>query len=264
MRIRRLYYVLIIGLLIESCSIDPIVIAHRGASGYAIENTISSVDLAMKLDADAIEIDVWKTIDDSLIVFHDRDTKRFSNDSLVIPASTYQSLRNLKIHGNDSIPLLRDVLKRLDKTTTLVIEIKCCWEPGDRGNIIPQLKELLKSTGTKQQVALIAFNIDRLITAKKEFPKVPMFWMAYKEEAPQMIVEKLVDARLDGIHINYDLVKAELVEQLHQSGLKCWVWTVNDSWSMYKMIKLGVDGITTNYPDRLLTRINNDRQPEDS
>ncbi|MDA3832794.1 MAG: glycerophosphodiester phosphodiesterase family protein, partial [Spirochaetales bacterium] len=83
--------ILIIPFVLSSCgSYKPEIIAHRGASGIEVQNTIEAVQAAIDLKSDAIEIDIWKTADDSLVVFHDRNTGRLSEDTLEIPESTFQ------------------------------------------------------------------------------------------------------------------------------------------------------------------------------
>ncbi len=241
-------------MLLSGCTQQnvPMIIAHRGASGYATENTLAAVQKAIDLDVDAIEIDIWRTADDSLVVFHDKNTKRLAGDSLVIPQSTYAELRALNLPDDQKIPTIREVLEMLPRNMKIVIELKNCWEPGKAGDNFPELGEILKETGTLKQAVLISFNIEKLKDARPFLPETPLYWLTYRKEPSQDILQKALDAQVDGINVNYGLVSDELVSLARENDLAFYVWTVNEPEMAKKLAReYKVDGITTDFPDKM-------------
>lgn len=229
---------------------SPMIIAHRGASGYETENTLASFQKAFELKADAIELDIWRTTDDSLVVYHDKNTKRLAGDSLVIPQSTYAELRALTLPGNQKIPTLREVLEILPRDVKIVVELKNCWEEGKAGDNFPELAEQLKATGTLNRAILISFNIEKLVDAKQHLPKVPLYYLTYQKEPAETIVNRALEAKVDGININFGLAEEELVNLAREKNLEVLVWTVNKPEMAKELAeKYRLDAITTDFPD---------------
>jgi len=232
------------------------VIAHRGASGYVTENTLAAVKRAVELNADAVEVDIWRTTDDSLVVFHDRNTARLTDDSLVVPESTYKELRGLKLPGETYIPTLRSVLEILPSDTEIFIEIKCCWEEGEAGQVFPMLGELLRETATMEQARLISFNMEKLVDAKEHVPEVPLYWLTSEQQQVSDLVSKVSDAGIDGLDVHHDLISEELMTQARSKDMDVYVWTVNDPERAAELANVyGVNGITTDYPDRIMEAV---------
>ena len=257
MRSAYIFLVILIAMC-SSCKQEPNtkIIAHRGASGYVTENTLPAVKKALDLNADAVEVDIWRTTDDSLIVFHDRNTTRLANDSLVIPESDYKELRKLRLNGGTYIPTLRSVLKILPSDTEIFIEIKCCWEEGEAGQVFPMLGDLLKETGTIEQASLIAFNMESLIEAKEYVQDVPLYWLTSEQQPVSELINKVTDAGISGLNVHHSLVSGELMDQARAQNMDVYVWTVNDTERAAELAgKYGVDGITTDYPDRIMKAV---------
>jgi glycerophosphoryl diester phosphodiesterase len=252
MKTRSIFLSLFLFLIVAGCNQQNrlMVIAHRGASGYETENTLAAIQKAIELKSDAFEVDVWRTIDDSLVVFHDANTQRLAGDSLVISQSTYAQLRALLLPGDQYIPTLREVLELMPGDIKIVIEIKNCWEPGKAGELFPELGELLKETGTLGQAILISFNIEKLKEAKELVPGVPLLWLTYEKQPADTLVNIALKAEVDGINVHHGLVSDELVEAARANDLGFFVWTVNEP-ELAKVLgeKYKVDGITTNFPD---------------
>lgn len=245
---------LIIGIL-SGCQQNPDIkiIAHRGASGYVTENTLPAVKKALDLNADAVEVDIWRTTDDSLIVFHDRNTARLAEDSLVVPESTYKELTKLRLSGGTYISTLRSVLEILPSDTEIFIEIKCCWEEGEAGQVFPMLGELLQETGTMEQASLISFNMEKLVDAKEHVPDVPLYWLTSEQQPVSELVDKVTSAGVDGLDVHHNLISEELMNQARSKNMDVYVWTVNDTERAAELAgKYGVDGITTDYPDKIM------------
>ena len=238
---------------------NQIVIAHRGASGYATENTISSVKLAIEQKAHAVEIDIWRTIDDSIVVFHDRHTKRLTGDSIVVPEASYAQLRALKLPGNEYIPTLREVLSVLPAHTQVFIEIKCCWEQGEAGNVFPYVVDILHETKTTSQATFISFNPDKLEDAKKYLPNNACYWLTGKQLTTQEYIHQLRKSNIEGINVHHSIATLELKNELRQNGFGFFVWIVNDTIKARQLLNdLGIDGITTDFPDKILSELSGD------
>ncbi len=165
-------------LCMHSHAVD--IIAHRGASYDAPENTIASTKLAWEQQADASECDVWLTKDGRIIVCHDDNTKKTAGRDRKLVDQTLAELRELDAGlwkgpqwKGEKLPTLRELLDTVPPGRRLVIEIKCGPE------IMPELARDLKASGRKaDQLAIISFNYDSVREAKKMFPDIPAFYLA--------------------------------------------------------------------------------------
>ncbi|WP_026055329.1 glycerophosphodiester phosphodiesterase [Anaerophaga thermohalophila] len=238
------------------------VIAHRGASGSETENTIEAVEKAVELGSDAIEVDIWRTKDDSLVVFHDRNTARLSVDSLVVPESEYKALRELSIGGNTKIPTLREILEILPSDVRLFIEIKCCWEEGEAGNVFPMLSDLLQGTGKTNQTVIISFNPAKLKEASDYLPKVPLYWLVWEKKPVDELIKTALEYDADGLNVHFNVLSEELMKKAKQNNLEVFVWTVNDEGKVAEIRHKyrGIEGITTDYPDLIKKRLKLNRR----
>ena len=259
MRILRVSLVLMMVMCCLGCQLNKcMVVAHRGASSICDENSLAAVEKAVEIGVDAIEIDVWRTVDDSLVVFHDRNTKRLMGDSLVIPQSKSENLRKLRLPQGGCIPFLGEVLKKIPHHITLFIEIKCCWENGDAGQLFPMLKKQVQKCGKMNQIAMISFNIEKLKESKNQMPHVPCYWLCYEKDKEEQIINKAVEYHLDGIDVNAGIVTPKLMKMARDKGLKVFVWTVDDpQWARKLEVNYGVDGITTNQSELVKRAIRN-------
>ncbi|MGM0530312.1 MAG: glycerophosphodiester phosphodiesterase [Bacteroidota bacterium] len=231
---------------------SPKVIAHRGASGYAIENTLTAVKKAIDLNSDAVEVDIWRTTDDSLVVFHDRTTQRLASDSLVVPEASFEELKGLRLEDGEQIPSLRDVLEILPQDMEIFVEIKCCWEEGDAGNVFPMLSEMLHATGTTDRATIISFNPEKLKDVREYLTDAPLYWLTGKEMAPRKIINKALEVGADGINVHYGILSEQLVDLANESELGVYTWTVNDPEKAEELLsKYNLLGITTDFPDEI-------------
>ena len=242
------------------CDADGVeIIAHRGASADAPENTMSAMKLAWEQGADAIELDLWLSKDGKIVVFHDSDTRRFDGGSNKIAALTWDELQKLDVgswkspkYGGERIPRLEPILAGVPKGRRSVLEIKCGPE------ILPELKRVLEASGrASNELAVITFNYETLKESKKLFPQIEHYYLfGYKKDPktgrfPELepLIAKCIEARADGLDLHYDWpINSEFVERLKRAGLQLIVWTVNDAAIARRMTKAGVAGITTDRP----------------
>jgi len=255
------------------------IIAHRGASHDAPENTLAAVNLGWKRNADAVEVDVFLSKDNRIVAIHDKNTKRTTGHDGLVKEMTWPELRKLEAGGwqdreykGEPIPLLSDILATVPEGKYLVIEIKCGPE------IIQPLAVLLKKAKTPpSKTVIISFSFDVVVAAKKQFPKRSVYYLSgikqnknsgRWEPSVESLVKKARTAGLNGLSLgnmgsqgavsNKPLVDylRHMREETTARDLGFYVWTV-DSPKMGKLLAdLGLDGITTNRPAFLKSQLN--------
>lgn len=234
------------------------IIAHRGDSWHAPENTMASVTSAWAKNTDAVEIDVYLTKDNRVVALHDRTTGRTGDIELHVNESTSEELRRVDVgswkdeaFAGEPIPLLEDIVASIPRGKRLFIEIKGTAET------VPYISEIVEASGTRDQVAVIGFELDTVKASKAAMPDIPTYWLVSAprddEDNPQPIpVVAAATAKqngLDGLNVNHQGISKELVDECRRLGLGIFVWTVNEVPDLTAMAHLGVDGITTDRID---------------
>jgi glycerophosphoryl diester phosphodiesterase len=263
--IQALLILLIISTL--GCSKSVEIIGHRGASYLAPENTMASVMLGWEKGAD-VEVDIYLTKDNRIVVIHDKTTKRTTGVELKVAESTSQELRQLdagsfkseKFTG-EPIPFLTDIVESIPPGRKLYIEIKCGQE------VLPYLRELLAESGKMSQIVIIGFDLET-VTKSKELIDVPTYWLKGTEKIKEteewiphdpQLIQTAKNNGLDGMDVHYAGVTKEFVDAATAAGQKLYVWTVDDPEEAARLVNLGVAGITTNRPAWLREQLNNHR-----
>lgn len=239
---------------------SPSIVAHRGASHEAPENTLPSVLLAWEEQADATEVDIHLTKDNQIIVLHDKTTGRTAGTDLKVADVNYEELKSLdagswksKNYEGTPIPLLKDILAHIPEGKRIFIEIKC---PSD---VLPYLEEVVRDSGlSAEQTVLIAFDWETIRLAKERFPECSCFWLSgFKkdkqtgrwEPSPDHVIQRALDAKVDGVDVYHGGPVDQLfVKSAKSRGLEVHVYTVNDPSDGKRMLEAGVDGITTDRP----------------
>jgi len=250
---KRVFFPLIltlITLLLCNCSKvkkEMMVIGHRGAMGYETENTLASVQKALDMGVDAIEIDVFKIKSGEIVVFHDEKVDKLTDGNGRIEDLNVVQVKNLVLERGHRIPLLQDVLKLINGKCKLNIELKGA-DTAEKVNHI--VNYYVKEQGWKIEDFIISsFRWDELEKYRTHNQKIAIAVLT--EADPLAAIETA--KKLDAIAINpyFKLLTADVVSQLHGEGLKVYPWTVNKKKDIEKMQEIGVDGIFTNYPDRV-------------
>jgi len=259
-----LVFIIVPSNIISSVQTKPTIIAHRGASYDAPENTLASINLGWKQGADAVEIDVYMTKDKKIAVIHDKSTKRTGALDKLVKDQTLSELKTLDVGAfknpkwkGEKIPSLEEALATVPNGKILVIEIKCGKE------ILSELKRVLNKCKTPDDQALIiCFDLETIKAAKKDFPKRKAYWLVgFKQDEKDKLWKPCVDelikkakkAGVDGLNVNScDYVNRDFVDKVKAAGLECYVWTVNDKDSAMMLERIGVDGITTDKPGFLV------------
>ena len=236
------------------------IIAHRGASYLAPENSMSAVMLGWEKGAD-VEVDVYLTKDNRIVVIHDKSTKRTGDKDLTISETGWEELRTVDVgrfksedFAGERMPLLEEVIATVPAGRKLYVEIKCGQE------IVPFLEAVIDASGKRGQIVIIAFDFDTIVAAKKRMPDIGAYWLKGTEKDKVTrkyighgvgLVEKVKAEGLDGLDVHYGGVTREFADAVKDAGLGLYVWTVDDPKEATRLVELGVDGITTNRPEWL-------------
>ena len=226
-------------------------IAHRGASFLAPENTVASAKLAWELGADAVEVDVWLSLDNRVMVIHDKDTKRTCNGrkNLVIKNTPSILLRDLDAgvwkdekYKGEKIPFLEEIIQTVPENKILVVEIKSGNE------IFPALKRCLEKSQKANRIIFIAFDWNTIVEAKKEFPDNKCYWLSSSKSEVKRKMPEIKKADLNGIDIENNIVDSEILGMAKANDLEVFTWTVDDPVEARRLTDLDVTAITTNRP----------------
>ncbi len=235
------------------------IIAHRGASYVAPENTLASVKLAWRLGADAVEVDVHLTKDNRIVAIHDPTTGRTAGTHLEVAETPSFYLRRLDVGSHkhpgfagETIPFLEEVLETVPPGRHLFIEIKCGPE------ILPPLEQAIATSGKRSQIVLIGFGLATMREAKKKMPDIPVYWLRDKRPGlshRRRLAKKAKANGIDGLDVHWSGVTPRFAWAVKQAGLKLYAWTVDNPADAIRLQALGVDGITTNRPGWLKSQI---------
>ena len=241
-----------------------LIIAHRGASHDAPENTLAAFKLAWEQKADGIEGDFYLTRDGKIVCFHDKTTKRTAAGKvdLDVASSTLAELRKLDVgawkdpkYAGERPPTLEEVLALVPAGKAFFIEIKCGPE------ILPALERILaKSPVPAENLRIISFNADVIAQSKERLPKVKAHWLTdYKldkqtgELRPthEAVLKSLKETKAAGLgsKANFEMLTPALVSQLKGMGLEVGAWTVDKPEEAKRLKEMGVTAITTNRPE---------------
>lgn len=219
-------------------------IGHRGAAGYEPENTLLSIRRALEMGAAGIEIDVH-LIHGELLVFHDHRLDRTTNGKGLLRRHTLAYLRALDAGKGEPIPLLREVLDTINRRALVNIELK-----GRRtaAPVLALLRDYTRNRGWSPADFLISsFHRPELRQLRGAgFPIGILFVRAPRHYGP---LARALGAH--ALHVPLQQVTPALVNRVHADSLKLFVFTVNTPADIQRMQEMGVDGIFTDFPDRV-------------
>lgn len=245
---RKFLLILIIGGALNSCTMDKtLVIGHRGAMGHETENTLASIQKAMDLGVDMIEIDVFKIKSGEIVVFHDDTVDRLTNGPGNIEDYNIINLKKLIVDGGHKIPMLQDVLKLVDNKVALNIELKGAGT-ADKVNFIMNYY-IEKNNWSPANFLISSFNWDELREMRKYNPNVAIAILTEDNPLDAIPVAK----ELNAVAINpyFKKLDIEVANEIRDAGFKIYTWTVNEPQDIDAMKQIGVDGIITNFPERV-------------
>lgn len=247
----------------------PLVIAHRGGAGLWPENTLFALQEAVKLGADLSEIDIHMTRDGVLVAIHDNSVDRTTNSKGLVQDLTFAELKKLDAGyrwTNDEgrtfpfrnqgikIPSLNEIFVALPKQP-ISIEIKQNDPP-----IIATLRELINQHEKTKQVLVSAFNSRTMKVVRRLCPNIATAGtqaeMDCFSKLSKLFLTRPFLLSAMALEVPYEMVTAHFVKAAHKKNIRVDVWTVNEIEEMEKLLALGVDGILTDFPDRMLNLVN--------
>jgi len=246
----KLQFTLITLLFVLNISAQNI-IAHRGASYLAPENTVASANLAWELGADAVECDIYLSKDNRVMVIHDKDTKRTctGKKNLTIEKTPSVVLRDLDAGSwkgdefkGEKIPFLKEIIETVPEGKNVVVEIKCGSE------VLPALKRCVEKSGKSSQIIFICFGWKTILETQKEFPDNKCYWLSYSKSGLSKKMIQAAENGLAGVNLKHSIIDKKIIEMAKENNLEVLAWTVDNPVRAKELTEMGVVAITTNRP----------------
>lgn len=218
-------------------------IGHRGAAGHVTENTLPSIRKAVELGADIVEVDVQRTKDGHLVLFHDKLLDRLADLGGYLSSHSYEQLRNATLRGGHRIPSLAEACDVVAASrSSLLVEI---ISPGAED----ETAELLSRRLQRRQFAIGSFFHAALRDLKRV--RGELTTVALIEGIPVGLEAVIRDSLCDFAGFAFDSILPSAVSTAQRLGAGALVWTVDDPREIARAHRLGVDGIVTNFPERV-------------
>ncbi len=219
---------------------SKLVIAHRGASGYAPENTLKAFRTAWEMSADMFELDVQETSDGRLVCIHDFELPRTTNGEGYVGELTYREIKELDAGQGERVPLLSEVLDFARSRIGVNIEIKAM-------NVEKRILDLVTERKMLDSVMFSSFmhNTVRVIKNLNASARTAILLSEPRDDA----VRYTLDLGANAINPPFETLTPELVKGAHEAHLEVFPYTMNDVSSMKKLLYIGVDGLITDLPD---------------
>lgn len=222
-------------------------IGHRGACGYKSENTLSSFKKALQLKVDMIELDVHVCASGEIVVIHDSTLKRTTNGMGNVVDQSLDELKKLTINTKHKIPTLIEALNFIDKQIPINIELKGI---GTALGVTTLIKHFIKNNKWENKHFLVSsFNYEELESVKFTCSEIRLGLLCKK--LPNNFEELIQKFNPYALCIYHKTVTQEIIERAHAYDLKVLVYTVNNKQEIKCLKNKGVDGIFSDYPDRL-------------
>jgi len=251
----------------------PLIIAHRGASALAPENTLAAFARAIEDGAEGIEFDVRLAKDGVPVVIHDADLQRLANKKGSVSSYTSRELQTFDVgswfnvqypqkadeqFSRETVPTFVQALKFLEYYEGLIyVEIKC--EKAETEALVRAICENIEKTNLLAQIVLKSFNLDALVKAHKFIPEArtaalfsPKILTVIRKR--RHILQKAEQCGASEISLHYSLATKRLIKRAQIKGLASVVWTIDEPLWIKRAIDLGIGAIITNNPANLLVK----------
>lgn len=217
-------------------------IGHRGACGHAPENTLTSIEQAIAFNCDLTEVDVQRTADGSLVLFHDERVDRTTGGKGLLADMNLADIRKLDAGRGQRIPTLEEALTTAHGRIGLILELKT-------EGLAYDICGIVRASGFPGELIYASFLHDELQHVRRADPDartLVLFKRLSKDPAAEA-------TRLQATHVGlrFDTATLSLVKTLHKARLTVFVYTVNKPADIARMRALGVDGIVSDYPGRI-------------
>lgn len=235
----------------------PEIIAHRGSSYIAPENTMAAFNLAWEQGSHGVELDVYLTVDKRIVCLHDSNLKRTTGVDKNVELCTWDEIKELDAGSwkgsqwsGEPIPLLEDAIASIPYGRRLFIELK------SDSSIVPYLQPLIENSGKRERIVVITFNYGAAVVVREAMPDIPVMWLVSSLDYLNLI-NQAVAAGFVGLDASYASVTRSYVTAARGAGLEVYAWTINNAAIARALVGLGVTGITTDRPDLMLSELFN-------
>ena len=230
-------------------------IAHRGASGIAPENTLAAFKKAINIGVDAVELDLHGSADGEVVVIHDASLDRTTDYRGPVNQTSLETIKQADAGGwfapeftGEPVPTLAEALECIGRETVAVLEIK---DPLIAEAVVAKVHE----TQSLDLTVIISFHTSVLQTVRALAPRIPTGWLIGSHNnhaSPEQLCQQLGELGSTFLNVNHRLITAEFAYEVRRRGITLWCWTVDDIVRMREMKAFGVQGITSNYPERFV------------
>ena len=222
-------------------------IAHRGAKGYEPENTLQSFQKALDLNADGIELDVHVSSDGHIIVIHDETIDRTTNGKGFVNTLSLPELKSFLIEGQLEIPTLIEVFNLIDKKCLINIELKGA---GTVTKVVALIEEYISNKNWNYEHFIISsFNWNMLEEVHNLNPHIIIGVLTEEDLDSALAFAEIIKAK--AIHPDYQLLNDKNTQQIQEKGFLVLPWTVNTIEDIQKIKSYNVDGIISDFPDKI-------------
>lgn len=222
-------------------------IGHRGARGHAPENTLLSIDTAIRLGAEMVEFDVQRC-EQQLVLIHDQRLDRTTNGTGRVDAVSFDYLRTLDAGNGQQIPTLQEVLRLVADRAALNVEIKSA--DGTAALVAQALRQAVDEGLDPTQLLVSSFHLPELYEFKQLAPEIPVAALLGGVPLDWAACASELGAR--ALNVAADFADERLVHDAHARGLKVYAYTVNHPDDMRALQAAGIDGVFSDYPERVL------------
>jgi len=226
----------------------PLVIAHRGASGERPENTLAAYQLAVEQGADMIEVDLHRTRDGAVVITHDEELAGLGGRGEIADA-TLAEVRALDAGGGERVPTLAELLDGYGQRIALNLELK----RGTRAEYAELEAETLAALQSRSLLDRVLFSsfYDPVLHRLRGLAPSARIGLLISRRHPERAIERAKAVGAEALHPDVTLVTRALVDDAHAAGLAVYSYTVDEPAEMERLLRLGVDGLFTNFPDRM-------------
>ena len=228
-------------------------IAHRGASGKAPENTLAAFKKAIEIGVDAVELDLHGTADGEVVAIHDASLDRTTDRIGLVNQASLETIKSADAGGwfapeftAEPVPTLTEALACIGEKTIALLEIK---DPLIAEAVVAKVHE----TRSLDLTVIISFDTSVLQTVRALEPRIPTGWLIgshNNDVSPAELCQQLGKLGSSLLNVNHQLITAAFAYEVRRRGIALWCWTVDDIARMREMKAFGVQGITSNHPER--------------
>jgi len=242
-----LLFILFIGSCVSTN--DIIVVGHRGAMGHALENTIESVKKAIELNVDGIEIDVFKSKNGEIVVYHDPFLSRLSNSDAFIEQISLDSIKKVELNGGLYIPTLKEVIDVVPEKIFLNIELKGSNTALETNEVI--IEYLKEFNLPPSKFIISSFRWDELKKFRDLNKYVPIAILVDSLYKIDNAIKLAKEINAIALNPNSEFITKKIVNKIQSNNIKVFPYTINAPNNIKRMKLMGVDAIITDYPERI-------------